>query len=210
MYRKDLTGRIFGRLTVLGFDHQDDDYKSYWLCKCGCPDHTLLIVQGYCLTSGHTSSCGCLQRELARNRRTTHGMFGTPLYATWGRMIQRCTNPSHPDYERYGHRGITVCDEWRNFETFRDWALSSGYDPNLSIDRRNNDEGYNPDNCRWADDVTQANNRSTNRIITYHGETHNLTQWSKKLGVNTQTLSDRIGRGNMRDFEEYFKTNDSR
>lgn len=88
--------------------------------------------------------------------------------------------------------------------------MSSGYDPKLSIDRIHNDEGYNPDNCRWADDVTQANNRSTNRFITYRGETYNITQWSKKLGVNTQTLSDRIGRGDMRDFEEYFKTNELR
>lgn len=88
---------------------------------------------------------------------------------------------------------------------FYDWAMHNGYSPELSIDRIDNDGDYCPENCRWADDITQANNKCTNRIIEYNGVTHTVKEWSRLFGVHYETLRHRISRNDMRDFEEYFR-----
>ena len=119
-------------------------------------------------------------------------------------MLDRCYNEKTNRYEYYGGKGITVCDEWCNFENFRDWALANGYDDDLTIDRINSDNTYCPDNCRWVDYITQANNRSSCRHITYAGETHTIGEWSRKFGTDYSLFAQRIRRGNMSDFEEYF------
>ena len=115
------------------------------------------------------------------------------IYCIWQKMKQRCYNPKQHGYERYGGRGITVCDEWKNnFTAFKEWALSHGYDNSLSIDRIDFDGNYEPTNCRWADTKTQANNTSRNHYITYKGETKTLAQWADCLGINRYTLHVRI------------------
>lgn len=119
-------------------------------------------------------------------------------------MKQRCTNERSDTYHSYGGRGIHVCDEWLDFENFRDWAFDSGYEPGLTIDRINNNDGYYPGNCRWADRRTQANNRRTNRFVTYGGDTHTIAEWARLFEISYQKLLGRVNRGDMRDFEEYF------
>lgn len=121
-----------------------------------------------------------------------HGWFGTRLYEVWAGMKRRCYNPKGKAYRRYGGRGILVCDEWQSFEPFKEWALSSGYGPGLTIDRINNDAGYSPGNCRWATASVQMNNKGDNRMITYRDKTMNLSQWAISLGMDRRTLRARL------------------
>lgn len=126
----------------------------------------------------------------------THNETHTRLYVIWGNMKQRCYNPNNDNYPNYGKKGITICDDWRySFEKFRDWAKNNGYQDNLTIDRIDGTKGYFPENCRWVTTKVQNNNLSTNRKITYNGETLCVKAWSEKLGIPHQTILDRLDRG---------------
>ena len=121
-----------------------------------------------------------------------HGLRRHPLYGIWNAMNQRCNNPNVGAYPHYGGRGIKVCEEWGSFEAFYKWSVANGWAEGLSIDRIDNDGNYCPENCRWTDIYTQANNTSSNRFITYNGKTQTEAQWAKELGMNKYTLSSRI------------------
>lgn len=195
---KDLMGMRFGRLTVI---ERADDYvqgsgrrRVRWRCKCDCGNETIVTADS--LTGGHTISCGCYHMERITESNSTHHESNTPLYAVWNGMKSRCYNPNSTFYNYYGGRGICICDDWKNsYVKFRDWALENGYDSGLSIDRINVDGNYCPENCRWIDCVAQANNRRSNRIFTFNGETHNLKEWSNILGINYKKLHRRISSG---------------
>ena len=88
-----------------------------------------------------------------------HGGTKEKLFNVWVSMRQRCSNPNNPEYKNYGARGISICEEWNDYERFKEWALSNGYEEGLSIDRINNNEGYRPGNCRWATLSMQNSNR---------------------------------------------------
>lgn len=200
---RDLTGMRFGRLTVLGLDHIDGNSIYFWRCLCDCGK--IVVVRNTSLNNGTTTSCGCYRREATSRRTTKHGLCDHPLYIVWEDMRRRCSREYDQAWYRYGGRGISVCDEWDNdFMSFYEWAMESGWEPGLSIDRLNNDEGYLPWNCRWVDKTTQANNRSTNRLIEYAGETRSIAEWAVIFDINYFTLRARINRGDMRDFEKYF------
>lgn len=110
-------------------------------------------------------------------------------------MKNRCTNPNADNYPFYGGRGIKVCDEWRDdFIPFRDWAISSGYADNLTLDRINNDGNYEPSNCRWETHLNQCNNTRRNHLLTFQGETHTISEWARIVGMNADTLERRINR----------------
>lgn len=196
-YVEDITGKRFGRYTVLKRVENSANRKARWLCRCDCG--TEKVVTGYYLRKGRTKSCGCYNRDLITKvgkNNTMHGLSHTRLYVIWNGMVRRCHNPKAQRYESYGGRGITVCDEWLNdFMTFRAWALSHGYHDDLSIDRIDNNKGYNPDNCRWATDSEQANNMSSNTMITFNGKTQNMKQWSIELGISYIALVCRFERG---------------
>lgn len=200
--REDLTGRRFGRLIVSSYDHTDSNGYAYWRCLCDCGNE--ITTRGKSLRDGVTSSCGCRQREITRETNTTHGMTHSSLYRIWQSMKTRCLNAHSDDFYRYGGRGISICDEWLDFENFRDWALSNGYEEDLTIDRIDNNDGYYPENCRWADIITQCNNRRTSRYITYANTIHTVAEWARILGVKYSTLLRRIDHGDMTDFEGYF------
>lgn len=124
----------------------------------------------------------------------TRGMKRTPTYLCWRNMISRCTNKNRPDYQYYGGRGISVCDRWK--ESFGCFLSDMGERPkNMSIDRIDNSLGYSPKNCRWATSDEQMQNTRATRRITFNGETMGLTAWARKVGINRQSLSDRIKRG---------------
>jgi hypothetical protein len=193
----DLTEQKFGRLKVL---HRINNYKSrhaQWHCKCDCGKE--VDVTSDKLKSGHTRSCGCLKQDFLDNGgpNKTHGDTKTHLYRIWAGILRRCENPNCEKFKKdYQDRGIMVCPEWHDFETFRDWAIANGYSENLTIDRRDNDKGYSPENCRWATKKVQGNNKRNNINITYEGQTHTLAQWVKILGtIKYGTLYNRIIKG---------------
>lgn len=190
MVKNDLTGKRFGNLTVL-YDTgiRTKSGHVYWMCKCDCGN--LTSVQGKHLISGNIKSCGCKHFEACK----THGKTNTRLYHIWCTMKARCIRKTDHKYNRYGGRGIKICDEWMNFEPFYNWAMSNGYNENLSIDRIDNNGNYEPSNCRWATPVQQANNRSENRIIEYKGEKMTVSDASRKYNVPYRLLYGRIHRG---------------
>ena len=159
-------GMQFGKLTVDRYEgkNKNHGYSKNWVCKCECG--TEVRVDPCALIKYGKKSCAKCANAANTVRKFKHHGTGTRLYAVWDAMINRCKSPKHKEYHRYGGRGIRVCDEWQNFETFRFWALENGYDENAprgmcTIDRINNDGNYTPDNCRWVDMKTQANNKST-------------------------------------------------
>ena len=186
----NLIGERFGRLTVVEYDGISPNGKSMWRCQCECG--SICVVRGSKLTSGHTKSCGCYNRDNVKERSSTHGMSRTRLYNIWRVMLKRCYYKNATNYESYGGRGVRVCDEWRDFVEFQKWALTHGYSDELTIDRISNDGDYTPENCRWVDMMVQSRNTSRNRVITFRGETHCMKDWSDILGINYQTLKQRI------------------
>lgn len=181
----DLTDQRFGLLVVLERVENSRDGHSRWLCKCDC-GNTCVVSQENLHREGMIG-CGCL-----RGKKSAHGKSRTHIYIIWGKMKGRCNNPSNSLYKDYGGRGITLCDEWHEFMPFYDWAMANGYQDNLQIDRKDNDKGYSPDNCRWVTSKENCNNRRNNLNITYKGETKTLAQWSECLGINEVTLRSRI------------------
>lgn len=126
---------------------------------------------------------------------TIHGMSHSRLYQIWNSMRQRCENPNAISYKYYGKKGVCVCDEWKNFKNFCAWALNNGYADNLTIDRKDSNGNYEPNNCKWATNKEQQNNTSYNRLITHCGETHNITQWAAIIGIPRTALYNRFRRG---------------
>lgn len=197
VFKDELTGRKFGRLTVECLDHVDPSKGNcrYWRCSCSCGAGKEVVVLGTYLKNGSVKSCGCLQKENLTKFRCAHSGTGTRLYRIWQVMKGRCFRKTHPSYKYYGQRGITVCEEWKdNFPAFRDWALANGYQDNLMIDRIDNNGSYTPDNCRWATFKTQANNTRHNHYLTFQGHTQTIAQWAAELDIPTDLISNRINR----------------
>ena len=193
----DLTGKRFGRLTVICRDEdivrKNRKTRPTWRCKCDCGN--VVTILGESLRRGLSSSCGCFRRDELSNRKT-HGETDSRMYRVWCAIKARCLNKNTVAYKDYGARDITICDDWKSsYESFRDWALCNGYQEKLSIDRIDNNQGYSPENCRWVDAKAQANNRRSNRIYEIDGETHNLTEWANLRGVNPKTLYSRMYSG---------------
>lgn len=128
-----------------------------------------------------------------RERKTTHGMVGTPTYHCWEGIVSRCRLPSHPSYHRYGGRGIKICDRWLKFEGFLE---DMGVKPDgLTIDRIDNEGDYEAGNCRWVGMDVQNNNRGDNVYIEAFGEKLTVAQWARRLGISSVALAYRIEHG---------------
>lgn len=193
----DLTGKTFSRLTVLRRNGSDVKGKAVWTCVCTCGN--TVYVDGARLRNGKVRSCGCLRHE---PYAATHHMSKTRLYSIWANMRNRCKRENVKSYKDYGARGIKVCDEWdSSFESFRDWALQNGYDDSLTIERKNHEQDYCPENCCFVAKSEQANNRRTCIEIEYLGKTQNLMQWCDELGLNYKRIYNRMKKLGM-PFEE--------
>lgn len=155
MKAKSVIGQVYGNLTVIGDAYYKPNTARKVAVKCTCGNIKDVFLTS--LRSGDTSSCGCKTKELI----STHGKSGTQLYRTWTNMKSRCDNPNAQYYAEYGGRGITYHESWKDFQMFYDWAIASGYDPKLTLDRKDNNLGYTPDNCRFVDrKIQQANRRA--------------------------------------------------
>ena len=162
-------GKKYGRLTIL----EESERKIYgekncrtFLCRCECGKEIMARLSS--LRRGEKRSCGCLASELTKSRNYKHGMYGTKTYKAWGGMKERCGNPKNKEYRNYGGRGIKVCVKWQYFKNFfRDMGVSP---KNMSLDRIDNNKGYEPSNCRWSTPKEQANNRRIENMV-----------WNKKL-----------------------------
>ena len=196
----DLTGEKYGRLTVLSRDKdrmsKSGRTETMWLCKCNCGN--IVSVRGASLRNGNTASCGCYRSECSsqrmHNNKITHGFGGTRIYKIWRGMIRRCENEHDERYNRYGARGIKVCEDWHDVRNFVKWAYDNGYKDNLTIERLDNDLGYNPSNCIWADRYVQNNHTSRNHLITYNGKTQTMAQWSRETGLPYSTIKSRLNK----------------
>lgn len=199
---KDKTGMRFGRLTVIekGEDHIHNCRKTIcWICRCDCGNY-ITVMTGNLNGEKHTKSCGCLSdenRKARNNKYIKHGLCNTKLYHAWNSMKQRCLCETNCNYRDYGGRGITVCDEWKDdFYAFYRWSIANGYSDNLTLDRKDNDGNYTPENCRWVTQKKQSNNRRTNLYLEYNGETHTAAEWGDKLGAKRNCIvSERIKNG---------------
>lgn len=143
----DLKGQWFGRL--FPFRPTDERMGSHVIWDCLCECGTISRVNSASLKNGHTLSCGCLQKEAITTHGDVAGGHVPRLYGIWAGIKQRCNNSNSTGYKYYGGRGITYCDGWEDYVTFRDWALENGYDDILCIDRIDNDGNYEPNNCQF-------------------------------------------------------------
>lgn len=188
----DLSRQTIGRLKVMKRSTNDAFQRARWLCQCECGRQITII--GNHLTSGNTQSCGCIAREMKRQRFLTHGWYGTRTHQSWQDAKQRCFNHRNIRYPHYGGRGITMSHEWR--EDFSAFLRDMGKCPEgRTLDRIDNDGPYDRDNCRWATIEQQSNNTSRNRWIIFNGERKTAIQWSRTLGISIRTITDRLSKG---------------
>jgi len=206
---KDISGLRFGMLLVIGIYDKRKGKKIRWICKCDCGNTS--TPEAYSLMSKKTKSCGCYIREITRKRNITnnpvkygkenHGFkHGGPKlhpaeYQVWVDMRRRCYRVNHKSYKNYGGRGITICTEWLdNFPQF--YAdMGKRTSDQHSIDRRNNEKGYTPENCHWATIKEQLNNRRNTIFITANGRKQSLSAWSGEINVPYARLRARVRYG---------------
>lgn len=187
MQFKDLSNLTFGYLTVIEKDNNPTNKRTHWCCRCKCGNET--IVAAHQLVSGKTQSCGCKKYE---SKNVKHGKRHTRIYNIWSNIKARCTNPNEKAYPYYGRKGITICDEWRNdFMSFYNWSMEHGYNDELTIDRINNQKGYQPDNCRWITFLEQQRNKTNNVLINYNEKNITLSELSKITGLSYSLLYNR-------------------
>lgn len=183
----DLTRQRFGRLRVVEFAgsrHVGARFRLAWLCVCDCG--ATLVALGENLKRGNTVSCGCSKQ--------THGMTGTPEFSAWHNIWQRCSNPSNRRYSTYGGRGIGICERWRSFEKF--FAdMGSRPSPKHTLDRIDNDKGYDPSNCRWATNLEQAQNTTRSRKLAHDGRVQSVATWARETQIPETTIRGRLGSG---------------
>lgn len=201
---KNLTGMRFGNITVLGLT---DDYigptgkhRKQYNCLCDCGNRKTIIGEN--LTRGLTLSCGCLQRKRASEVNTTHGDTNSKLYNVWCAMKSRCYNCATSEYKNYGGRGIKICGDWLTYSIFRSWAMDNGYNPNAkrgecTLDRKDVNGDYCPENCRWVSQQEQMNNVRYNHYETYNGETHTIAEWARLYNMPYAKLEQRLTRYNF-------------
>lgn len=187
-----MTGQRFGRLTVASFIGRAYG-ASRWFCRCDCGSETT-VAAGH-LRNGKIKSCGCLRRETSalhlRTLKTTHGKSQEPWFTTWAGMMYRCSASNGKRFHRYGGRGITVCARWQS-DPSAFHADMGDPPPGMSLDRINNDLGYSPENCRWATDRQQNNNRASTREISFGDQSMSAAEWARRVGVAKATMYWRL------------------
>lgn len=184
----------YNKLTIIAIDGKYKNRKIKYKCQCDCGNITYSDISS--LKNGNTKSCGCLKSGYIKNLNKKHNESKTRLYRIWVGIKNRCYNPKAYSYKNYGGRGITMCDEWKNnYENFREWANKNGYQDYLSIERKNYNGNYCPENCEWATAYVQSNNTRRNRFLTINGITRTISQWANESNISSHTIRRRIKKG---------------
>ena len=198
MKANERIGQRYGRLTVIGIG--DPKYtvgghkEATAICQCDCGNIVTVRIQA--IASGNTTSCGCFRHERMVQHNSTHGLSKHKLYRVWSAMKDRCDRPGCAAYVNYGNRGIRVCDDWaNNFDVFYAWAMANGYQDGLTVDRIDNNRGYEPENCRFITRATQNRNRRYCHVITYGGETKTLSEWSRIYRFDRECFRNQVAKG---------------
>ena len=185
----DHTGKKYGFWTVLSFHDRTKHNQPIWICECVCGTKKPVIMST--LTGGKSRSCGCKAQALSAEKTTKHGHASTPTYKSWHAMKQRCEGKG--GHASYVERGITVCDRWLEFENF---LQDMGLRPHgTTLDRIDNAKGYEPSNCRWADHITQANNRDTCVKQSVNNEFLTIAEAARKYGKHISGVRHRVRKG---------------
>lgn len=192
----DMTGKVFGELTVIGMTEPPGKRRA--ICRCSCGNQKLVLPGNL----GTTRSCGCKKKEWQSAANVgrvnanvvthgdTRGDEQTTEYGRWATMLSRCENPKSTGYENYGGRGIAVCEQWHTFENF---LADMGRCPEgFSIERKNNMLGYSPENCVWASRETQQRNRRNNRMLEHDGLRLCVADWTDRLGWPQHIIRQRL------------------
>lgn len=185
----DKTGRRYGRLLVVsqaenGISNGGSS-SVRWTCKCDCGNITESSARN--LRAGNVKSCGCLGNEIRGQSSKTHGMTRTKTYRAWAHAKDRCYRANDPRFPRYGGRGITMCDRWKN--SFENFLEDMGEAPqNLTLERSDRDKNYTPENCLWDTRKAQANNTRRNVVMEFHGDNLTLSQIAERSGVDYKSL----------------------
>ena len=201
----DLSGEVYGRLTVLSMAERGKHGQARCLCRCVCGVEK--TTDAGPLRRGVVVSCGCLRNERARVNvvkataaavfsvgNLKHGLSETPEWYAWTALRARCGSGNNRAFASYGGRGVTVCDRWR--ESFENFLTDMGPRPvGCSLDRIDNDGPYSPENCRWADRTAQARNRRSNHVIEFNGRSQSLAAWAEEVGIRQETIRGRLKRG---------------
>lgn len=185
---KDLTGLKFGALTVISkSEKRDIGGNVYWTCKCDCGKE--VIVRGHNLTSGHTNSCRCHSNK----RKSKYPRQGK-IYNIWHCMKNRCEKQNDKRFKNYGGRGIKICKEWQNYDNFHEWAINTGYEEGLTIERKDINGNYEPDNCTWINKEQQADNTTRSVYYMFQGQERTIRQISNITGLTYGCILHRIQR----------------
>ena len=190
----DLTGKKFGKLTVIKSLGLDTHSEMNWECVCDCGNK--YIAKSYSLRKGTTKQCKeCAIKQMSENSRK-YVVFSKRLKECYVNMKTRCTNKNQDPFNRYVNRGIELCEEWENdYNKFQTWALNNGYSETLTLDRIDNNKGYYPENCRWVTRREQANNRRTSLFLIYKGKKDTLANWARNLNIPYNYIQYRVYKG---------------
>jgi hypothetical protein len=185
----DITGHVYGQLTVLTRAENNSANKARWVCLCTCGSKK--TVRASSLRGGGTQSCGCLKISI---RSTQGGGSDTKEYVSWKSMLGRCRNPKHDNYARYGAAGISVCAEW--LSDFQAFLSHIGPKPTSkhTLDRIDNTKGYEPGNVRWATKLEQNANRNNTAMVVFQGVSQPLSLLSRAHGLNPSRVNSRVFR----------------
>ncbi len=181
----NLDRNAYGKLTIISQVYKPDEKEYFWKCRCVCGNE--IITSGNRLRYGKVKSCGCIVKSQA-------GLSTSPAYRSWDSMIQRCYDTKVAHYQRYGAKGITVCDRWRY--SFLNFLEDMGQRPEeMTLDRIDSTGNYEPKNCKWSSAKQQASNRSNNHHLEFNNKRQTITDWSEETGISVTNIIKRLSLG---------------
>lgn len=209
--RVHLVGKRYGRLLVVS-EMEQFGYLRKFNCLCDCGKEVVVLMSNL-QKQNHTNSCGCLKKERAIKRLTTHGHVSngkwSKEYQSWAHMISRCTNPNTNRYSIYGGRGISVDSEWMGKNGFNNFLKDMGERPSKqhSLDRKDNNGNYSKENCKWSTRIEQAQNKRNNHWEEYNGEKKVVNEWARVLGIRQNIICKRLKKYSFSEMIDKYHSN---